>query len=242
MNWWRRLLKRGEMERHLDAELRFHFDGLGADNLRAGMSEPEARRNARLEFGGVEQVKEECRDARATRWIEESFRDIAFAGRSLRKSPIFAATAIVILALSIGGNTAMFTVIRTVLLKPLEYANPDGLVRVSIDDPAQDLQDVGFSWFQYEAIKNAKSFSGLGTYFIDNDPREIIGIAADIRQRLDANVWPEVDLPLAQAPLQTAALAVRVESEPKGLVNAIRKQVMSLDRDQTVSGVRTKGA
>ena len=52
--WWRRLLKRGEMERRLDAELRFHFDGLVADNLRAGMSEPEARRSARLEFGGLE--------------------------------------------------------------------------------------------------------------------------------------------------------------------------------------------
>ncbi len=166
MNWWRRLVHRGEMERHLDAELRFHFDGLVADNLRAGMSEPEARRSARLQFGGVEQMKEECRDARGTRWAEETFRDIGFAVRSLRKSPIFAVTAILILALGIGGNTAMFTLIRTVLLKPLEYADPDGLVRVSIDDQAQDLQDVGFSWFQYEAIKNAKSFSGLGTFFI----------------------------------------------------------------------------
>ncbi len=55
LSWWRRLLKRREMEQHLDAELRFHFDGLVAENLRAGMSEPEARRSARLEFGGVEQ-------------------------------------------------------------------------------------------------------------------------------------------------------------------------------------------
>jgi len=116
LSWWRRLLKRPEMERHLDAELRFHFDGLVADNLRAGMSETEAQRSARLQFGGVEQVKEECRDARGTRWIEETFRYIGFAVRSLRKSPIFAATAILILALGIGGNTAMFTVIRAVLL------------------------------------------------------------------------------------------------------------------------------
>src|ERR1700692_3796695 len=103
MNWWRRLLKRGEMEPHLDAELRFHFDGLVADNLRAGMSEPEARRSARLEFGGVEQGKEEWRDARGTRGIEETFRDIGFAVRSLRKSPIFAVTTILIVALGIGG-------------------------------------------------------------------------------------------------------------------------------------------
>jgi len=65
MSWWSRLLKRGEMERHLDAELRFHLDGLVADNLRAGMSQQQARRSAYLEFGGVQQVKEECRDARA---------------------------------------------------------------------------------------------------------------------------------------------------------------------------------
>ncbi len=166
MSWWRRLAKHGEMERHLDAELRFHFDGLVADNLRAGMSEPEARRSARLQFGGVEQVKEECRDARGTRWIEDLIRDLRFALRSLRKSPIFATTAILILALGIGGNTAMFTVIRAVLLKPLGYTDPDGLVRVSIDNPYQNTQDVGFSWFLYDAIKDAKSFSGFGTFFI----------------------------------------------------------------------------
>ena len=87
MSWWRRLLKRGEMERHLDAELRFHFDGLVADNLRAGMSEPEARRSARLEFGGVEQVKEECRDARGTRWIEDLWQDLCYGARVLGRPP-----------------------------------------------------------------------------------------------------------------------------------------------------------
>jgi predicted permease len=132
LGWWRRLLKRGEMERHLDAELRFHFDGLVADNLRAGMSEPEARRSARLEFGGVEQVKEECRDARGTRWVEDLLRDLRFALRWLRKSPGYSLAVIAILALGIGANTAIFSVLDGVVLAPLPYREPDRLVVVAL--------------------------------------------------------------------------------------------------------------
>jgi predicted permease len=132
LSWWRRLVKHGEMERHLDAELRFHFDGLVADNLRAGMSEPEARRSARLEFGGVEQVKEECRDARGTRWIEDLLRDLRFALRWLRKSPGYSLAVIAILALGIGANTAIFSVLNGVVLSPLAYREPDRLVVVAL--------------------------------------------------------------------------------------------------------------
>ena len=82
MNWWQRLRNRDRLERELDAELRYHFDREVADNLRMGMSEEEARRRARLDLGGDDQLKESCRDARGTRWVD----DIG-AGSSICRSP-----------------------------------------------------------------------------------------------------------------------------------------------------------
>ena len=130
MNWWWRFLKRDEMERNLDAELRFHFDGLVADNRRAGMSEPEARRNARLQFGGVEQVKEECRDMRRTQWLESSLQDIRFGIRTFRKRPSFTLSVLAILAFGVGSATAIFSIVNGVLLTALPYRSPENLVRV----------------------------------------------------------------------------------------------------------------
>ena len=89
MTWWRRLTQRNRVERQLDAELRDHVDRLVADYVRAGASEDDARRRARLAFGGVEQVKEECRDVRGTRWLEDVVQDLRYGLRILRRSPAF---------------------------------------------------------------------------------------------------------------------------------------------------------
>jgi predicted permease len=115
-------------ERKLDAELRFHFDQLVADYVRQGMTRGEALRKARQEFGGMEQVKEECRDARPTLWLDSICQDLRFALRTMRKNSALTATVIATLALGIGVNTALFSVVNAVLLRPLAYAQPDRLI------------------------------------------------------------------------------------------------------------------
>src|SRR5579864_1957087 len=159
MNWWRRLLKRGEMERHLDAELRFHFDGLVADNLRAGMSEPEARRQARLTFGGLEQVKEECRDARGTRWLEDLWQDFRYALRTLRKRPGFASVSVVTLALGIGASTAIFSAVDPILFEPLPYPHASRIVMIW-DVFNASRSDVTFHSYR-ELVERSRSFDAI---------------------------------------------------------------------------------
>jgi len=128
MTWWRRVFSRDRLESQLDAELRDHFDRLVADFIARGHSESEARRLARLEFGGMDQVKEICRDARGTRWVDETLQDARYGWRGFRKTPGFTIVAIVTLAIGVGASLAIFTVVDALLLRPLPVPNAPELV------------------------------------------------------------------------------------------------------------------
>ena len=160
MTLWRRLAKRGMLERELDAELRDHVERRVTDLARAGVPDAEARRRAMAEFGGVEQAKEYCRDVRGTRWIEDLVSDARYGLRMLAASRTFTIVAVLSLALGIGANTAIFTLVNSLLLKTLPVHEPERLVLVT-----------GDSWTNpiWEEIKNRQDqlFDGATAWSMD---------------------------------------------------------------------------
>ncbi len=128
MRWLRFLFQEFKAEKELDSELRFHLDELIEANIAAGMSPAEARRQAILDFGGSEQVKEECRDVHRIPVVEHAATNLKSALRFIRKSPTFSLAIILTLALGIGANSAVFSAIDAVLLKPLPFPNADRLM------------------------------------------------------------------------------------------------------------------
>ncbi len=160
MKWWSRLLRRNKLEQDLARELQFHITERIAALKISGLSEREARRQVRQEFGGIEQVKEECRDANGTRWLENLFRDFRFGLRMLNKYRTGSLAAITSLALAIGACTGAFALIDALIFRPLPLPEANQLIDLALvlppffspENVAQE-SDV-FSFPQYELLRN----------------------------------------------------------------------------------------
>ncbi len=124
------LTRTRRLDRELDDEILAHLELAERDALAAGLSPEEARRAARRQFGGIDQMKEVHRDKRSVRWIDTLLRDVRYGLGSLRRDPGFTVVAIGVLALGIGANTAMFSLVDAVLLKPLPFPEPERIVRL----------------------------------------------------------------------------------------------------------------
>jgi putative ABC transport system permease protein len=134
----RALARPGDADRDLDDEIRLHLDLETEKNVRLGLPPAEARRRALAAFGGVARVREEHREVRSARWIEETRRDVRIALRALLRSPVASGAAVVTLALGVGANVAIFSAVNAVLLRPLPFASPERLAMLWEENPDRD--------------------------------------------------------------------------------------------------------
>jgi hypothetical protein len=168
MAWFARvraLWRREELAQELDEELGSHVQMRAAESVADGMSESEARQDARKRFGNVTLMKERTRDMDIVGWMETAWQDLRFAARMLRKSPGFTAIAVVTLALGIGANTAMFTVVESVMVRSLPYSHAARMVSIGMGDP----ENIGnISYVNYKDVRDqTKLMDEVACFLVD---------------------------------------------------------------------------
>jgi predicted permease len=213
----RSLGRRSDADRELDDELAFHLERATDGLIARGMSPDEARRAARLSLGGVEQRKEECREARGLRLLGALRRDLVFAGRMIRRRPGFSTVTIATLALGIGANTAMFAILNGVLLQPLPFPEPERIVVLSsspidrVYGIAQGLNEEGYLAFR----RGDRLFEHLAAFA--TTPANATGQGEPARLKL-ATVTPEFFDVLGTAPALGRSFGPTDDAAAGGLI------------------------
>jgi predicted permease len=170
----RSLFRRNVVEKELDEELRFHFETQAEKYIRSGLTREEAMRRLRLEFGGLDQIKEECRDARGVTLIETVAQDIRYGLRMLRKSPGFTTIAVLTLAVGMGANTAIFSIVEAVLLHPLPFRNANRLIDITEYAPGK-VDNAGVPYPDYLVWRQqATALEESAAYFLISASNDIV--------------------------------------------------------------------
>src|SRR5262249_12896653 len=249
----RALFRKGRVELELDEELRYHLEKDVERNIARGMEPQQARRAALLGFGGVQQIKEQSRDARGVRIIEEFWQDLCYAARILTREPGFATVVVLMLALGSGANTAIFSLVDQLLIRPLPVSNPDQLVRIEADSLNPHFRNNIFSYPDYADYRDlSQAMSGLlasaerdGLLGSENPQRASVNyVSANYFEVLGVNVRGRGFLPDEERPDSTAQVAVldhglwqRLGSDPEMIGKSIVLNGISL----TVIGIAPRG-
>jgi putative ABC transport system permease protein len=213
MKNWRRWFSRTKWEQDLGEELRFHIEQQTAVNIAAGMAREEARRQAMLQLGGVEGVKEYCREETRGFWFETVLADVRYGMRTLRKNPAFAVVAVVTLALGIGANTAIFSIVNSVLLKPLPYPDSGKLVWITEALPPPMNADIVSGGDYLDWRDQSHSLQQLAAF----DPSNNFNLTGGGRpQRVHAALVTANFLQALEMPLAQGRPFTQEEDGPKG--------------------------
>ena len=168
-SWLRAVVRRSRVESEMDEELRFHIEAFAEDLVRGGVPREEAIRRARVEFGGIERAKEECREARGVNFIASLVQDLRYGLRMLRKNPGFTAVSVLTLALGIGANTAIFSISDAFIRKPLPFPHLDRLVDLSETQPTLSSEPRGISPANFlDWQSQARSYDSVSAWSLDS--------------------------------------------------------------------------